>query len=67
MAKASGFAVLLSKDRMTAFLKCVEERSSFAEPVAEFQHSRNVPLVCFIISAQGYPKHFPTPTTQWRR
>lgn len=52
MAKASGFAVLLSKDRMTAFLECVEEERSFAEPVADFQHSRNVPLVCFIVSAR---------------
>jgi hypothetical protein len=52
MAKASGFAVLLSKDRMTTFLECVGEKQSFAEPVADFQHSRNVPLVCFIISAR---------------
>lgn len=52
MAKASGFAVLLSKDRMTAFLECVEEDLPFAEPVADFQHSRNVPLVCFIVYAR---------------
>lgn len=52
MAKASGFAVLLSKDRMTAFLECVEEERSFAEPVADFHHSRNLPLVCFVISAR---------------
>ncbi len=52
MARASGFAVLLSKDRMTAFLECVAEERSFAEPVADFQHSRNVPLVCFVVSAR---------------
>lgn len=52
MAKASGFAVLLPKDRMNAFLECVAEERPFAEPVADFQHSRNVPLVCFIISAR---------------
>lgn len=52
MAKASGFAVLLSKDRMTAFLECFAEDRSFAEPVADFQHSRNVPLVCFIVCAR---------------
>jgi len=52
MAKASGFAVLLSQDRMAAFLECVEEERSFAEPVADFQHSRNLPLVCFVISAR---------------
>lgn len=52
MAKANGFAVLLSKGRMTAFLECVGEGLSFAEPVADFQHSRNVPLVCFIVDAR---------------
>lgn len=52
MAKASGFAVFLPKDRMTPFLECVEEGLPFAEPVADFQHSRNVPLVCFIVSAR---------------
>jgi len=52
MAKASGFAVLLSKNRMTAFLECFAEDRSFAEPVADFQHSRNVPLVCFIVCAR---------------
>ncbi|TXT28578.1 MAG: hypothetical protein FD131_3044 [Rhodocyclaceae bacterium] len=50
MAKASGFAVFLPEDRMTTFLECVEERLPFAEPVADFQHSRNMPLVCFIVS-----------------
>ena len=52
MAKASGFAVLLSKNRMTAFLECFAEDRSFAEPVADFQHSRNVPLVCFVVCAR---------------
>ncbi len=52
MAKASGFAVFLPKDRMISFLKCVEDELPFAEPVPDFQHSRNVPLVCFIVSAR---------------
>ena len=52
MAKANGFAVLLSKNRMAAFLECVAEELTFAEPVADFQHSRNVPLVCFIVDAR---------------
>ena len=51
MAKASGFIVPLSKDRMTTFLECVGEEPGFAEPVAEFKHSRTAPLVCFIVSA----------------
>lgn len=51
MAKASGFAVFLNKDRMVTFLECVAEGRSFAEPVTNFQHSRTTPLVCFLISA----------------
>ena len=51
MAKASGFAVFLSKDRMYTFLECVIEERAFAEPVTDFQHSRTVPLVCFVVSA----------------
>lgn len=51
MAKASGFAVLLTKNRISTFLECVAEERAFAEPVADFQHSRTAPLVCFVISA----------------
>lgn len=51
MAKASGFAVFLTKDRMDTFLECVAEDRAFAEPVADFQHSRTAPLVCFVVSA----------------
>lgn len=51
MAKASGFAVLLTKDRMDTLLECVAEGRGFAEPVTDFQHSRTVPLVCFVIGA----------------
>ncbi len=49
MATAGGFAVLLSKDRTTTFLECVAEGLPFAEPVTDFQHSRAVPLLCFIV------------------
>ena len=52
MARASGFAVLLPKNRMTSFLQCIEEDQPFAEPVGDFQHSRNVPLICFVVSAR---------------
>ena len=51
MAKASGFVVFLTKDRMDKFLECVAEERAFAEPVADFQHSRNAPLVCFMVNA----------------
>jgi hypothetical protein len=52
MAKASGFVALLPKSRMAAFLGCIQEEQQFAEPVAEFQHSRNTALVCFIIDGR---------------
>lgn len=52
MAKASGFVAVLSKSRMTAFLACIEEEQRFAEPVADFQHSRNAALVCFVIDGR---------------
>ena len=51
MARASGFIVFLSQDRMNTFLECVAEERAFAEPVADFQHSRTAPLVCFVVSA----------------
>lgn len=49
MAKASGYAAIFPNNRMTAFLNCIEEGQRFGEPVPDFQHSRNAPLVCFVI------------------
>lgn len=49
MAKANGFAVLLPRNRLSTFFECVDDERSFAEPVADFQHSRNAALVCFIV------------------
>lgn len=37
---------------MDAFLECVEEGQRFGQPVLEFQHSRNVPLVCFVVDGR---------------
>lgn len=51
MAKASGFVVFLAKERMNTFLGCVAEEQTFAEPVADFQHSRTAPLICFVVDA----------------
>lgn len=52
MAKASGYVAVLTKVRMTVFLECVEEGLRFGEPVDDFQHSRNAPLVCFVVSGR---------------
>ncbi len=49
MGKASGYAAILPNDRMTVFLDCIEEGQRFSEPVPDFHHSRNAPLVCFVI------------------
>jgi hypothetical protein len=50
MAKANGFVVSLSQARMDTLRENVGWGSSFAEPVDDFEHSRNTPLVCFIIN-----------------
>lgn len=50
MAKASGIVAFLTQDRMTTFMECVAEERAFAEPVADFQHSRTAPLVCIVVS-----------------
>lgn len=49
MAKASEYVALLSKDRLTVFLACVEDEQRFAEPVHDFRHSRHAPLVHFVV------------------
>jgi len=51
MARASGFAVVLSNGRKGAFLESVAEGYAFGEPVPEFQHSRTTSLVCFVVNA----------------
>lgn len=56
MASPSGYVVLLSEERMEAFLECVEDKQRFGQPVREFQHSRHVPLVCFVV-ADGQISH----------
>ena len=57
MAKAGGFVLVLSKNRITTFLGCVAEERAFAEPVADFQHSRTAPLVCFVVNAEKKLTH----------
>lgn len=52
MAKASGFAVILPKNRIATLHECIAGEQPFAEPVTDFQHSRNLPLICFIVSAR---------------
>lgn len=53
MARAKGYVVKLPNGRMDAFLACVEEGQRFGEPVPEFQHSRNLALVCFVVNGRN--------------
>lgn len=57
MSQAKGFSLVLRGDREQAFLQRVENGENFAEPVREFMHSRNSPLVCFVVSAEGMITH----------
>lgn len=51
MTSVSGYIVRLSPEREELLEYSIYE--SFAEPVPEFQHSRNVPLICFVVSDNG--------------
>ncbi|MBA4079151.1 MAG: hypothetical protein C0508_29245, partial [Cyanobacteria bacterium PR.023] len=56
MSKAAGYILRFSPERQQVFDSRVEEEV-FAEAVPEFEHSRNVPLVCFVISRQNTLTH----------
>lgn len=58
MSKVAGFVVRLSTDREEVFGEQITLGSEdFAEPVTEFDHSRNVPLICFIVGHAGKLTH----------
>jgi hypothetical protein len=56
MSKASGFIINLSKKRQINFNERIYD-DTFAEPVIEFSHSRNVPLICFIKNSSSKITH----------
>lgn len=47
MSKSGGYIVRLSPEREDAFEHNLYD--TFGEPVPEFTHSRNIPLLCFVI------------------
>lgn len=57
MGIANGYVLYLEASRQRVFEECVEEGMTFAEPVPEFLHSRNTPLVCFLISQERLITH----------
>jgi hypothetical protein len=58
MPNASGYFLTLSDNRYGSFKGRLYE--TFAEPVPEFKHSRNIPLVCFIANKEGDITHIGT-------
>lgn len=56
MSRAAGYVVRLSPDRQRVF-NGFSGTSEFAEAVPEFEHSRNVPLVCFVVSESNSVTH----------
>ncbi len=56
MSRIGGYVIRLSKPRIEAFEYRLD-KSRFAEPVDEFQHSRSVPLVCIFASSHGHITH----------
>lgn len=57
MSQANGFALILSNEREQLFLDCAWAEVGFAEPVPDFSHSRNAPLVCFVLGQESSITH----------
>ncbi len=52
MARVSGYVLRLQAYRRTVFLECIDKEEVFGEPVDDFDHSRSLPLICFILDRQ---------------
>ncbi len=57
MSKASAFILKLERDRADVFEEALDEFGYFAEAVPQFSHSRNAPLICFVVNDQGVVTH----------
>lgn len=57
MATANGYIFKTTADRYELFTEYVNDEMPFAEPVPEFAHSRNVPLLCLIVSEDNHITH----------
>lgn len=57
MSQANGFSLILSNERNQVFLNCVDAEEGFADPVTDFAHSRNAPLVCFVLGQESSITH----------
>jgi hypothetical protein len=57
MARAGGYILRLSQERLGVFDHAMDMYGHFAEAVPSFNHSRNAPLVCFIVDPSGHVSH----------
>lgn len=57
MATATGYILKLSAERYELFTECVGIEEDFAEPVADIPLSRNIPLLCLIVSEDKQITH----------
>ena len=57
MTTANGYILKPTADRYEMFTEYVNDEMPFAEPVPEFAHSRNVPLLCLIVSKDNHITH----------
>lgn len=60
MAKAAGYILRVAPDRREVLLEAIEgqdDQDLVAEAEADFQHSRNVPLICFACFEPGMVTH----------
>ncbi len=55
--KVGCFIVKLSSDRYELFKDEFEWRGEFSEPVSDFKHSRNLPLICFVVNDKEQITH----------
>lgn len=55
MSKSKGYVVRLDEQREETFEH--NHYKSFGEPVPEFSHSRNIPLICFVINSRNILTH----------
>lgn len=57
MINISGYFLRLESDRYKLLCEVEDEYDSFAEPVPDFEHSRNIPLICLIAKKSGSITH----------
>lgn len=55
--RAAGYVLLLAPPRASLLENALESEEPFAEAVPEFDHSRSVPLVCYVSAVPGLITH----------